>query len=217
MTRPVCRSARWSTTCSMRLSRMTMSTLARSDAVLAVEHAAGVHDGAALRDVRLPREIDRHVGDAVVGDVDQLQAARRFDTAGASSPRPTTASRPASSEMRRGAPVTSPVGVVGMTCMHAVHHERHLRAVARPHRPIVARACRSNDARRDSAVDRRSAGRRHHAATGWCLRGNGVEYGCSVVTAIKPSGAQVGRPVSKSCACTGALRPVIASAPSRSM
>ena len=76
---------------------------------------------------------------------------------------------------------------------HAVHHERHLRAVARPHRPIVGRACRSNDARRDSAVD--GAPPVVDTSSNWLVPSrNRVEYGCSVVTAIKPSGAHVGRP-----------------------
>ena len=95
-----------------------MSTLLRNDAVLAVEHAAGMHDEAALRDVRLPREIDRNVGDAIVGDVDELQAARgvwyssRFESAAHDGELARSSER-----LPRRAGSTSPVGVVGITCM----------------------------------------------------------------------------------------------------
>ena len=112
----------------------------------AVEHASRVHHDAALRNLRLPRQIDRHIGDAgvhlrqgsggQVGNVDQLQAAWSLIQ------QPLRVRGP---RRRVGQIVREPPRRTGHFARRrrrhdvhdAVHHERHLRSIARPHRPIA--------------------------------------------------------------------------------
>ena len=148
--------------CDCRESRCRRCV--RSDAVRAVEQAAGMHDRCG------PRGIDgRHVrltGTSVdarlqVGDVDELEAGRRFDRAIASNRRPTTANWRVSIEIaaRRSG------HIAGRRRRHDVQQRRPSRTPSSSRRATtpVRRCSRVPIERCAMGFERRSgaAGRRH--------------------------------------------------------